>query len=114
MKESTLRYHENLESIFFPVVKVPTVNLFPGTGFASNLSHAIHIPEKDKTVHLCPGSYHLVDNERLITPVVDKLDRVSGPEGYQTTVRSYDDRKFYVSFTVNKALYRVMIRFVLP
>ncbi len=108
MKESTLRYHERLESIFFPVLKVPTNDLFPGTHFASNLTHAIYIPEKDKTVHICPGSYHLIDNEHLIIPITDKLNQVFGPEGYQTIVRSYDDRKFYVTFTVNKALYQVM------
>ena len=108
MKESVVQYHKKLENIFFPVIKVTIQELYPDTQFANNLTHAIHIPEKNKTVHICPKSYHLVDNERLIAPVVDKLNQVFGPNGYQTTVKSYDDRKFYVSFTINQEIYKIM------
>lgn len=108
MKKLTVHNHQKVEEIFFPIVKLPSVDLFSDTQFASDLSHAIYIPEQNKTVHMCSESYDLIENEQLVGPVLDRLDEVFGPDGYQIKVRSYDQRKFYISCRVNQDLYQVM------
>ena len=107
MDERSLRVHRSLEDILFPVVKVRTDELYPETIFAKRLSHAIHIPEKNKTVHFCSNNYLLVENDKLFLPMAHLLGEICENEGYHMLLRSYDDRKFYGNFAINQTWYEV-------
>ncbi|WKN46410.1 DUF932 domain-containing protein [Tunicatimonas pelagia] len=104
MKDTTLQYHSSLDEICFPVDKRPVADLFPDYDFADDLTHAVYRTDETATkiLQLCPDSYELIPNEKLLAPLVEGLDHRFGSEGYEALIRSYDDRRFYLSFTIKE------------
>ena len=104
MKETTITAHDRLEDILYPVTKINSEELFTGTRFADDMTHCIYLPDQGKVVQMCAKTYQLVDNEYLMGQVYDKMVSVFGRTGFDTEVKSYDDRKFYVKFIVKDHL----------
>jgi len=49
-----------------------------------------------------------VHNRELILPVYEKMKSIFGETGFKTEARSYDDKRFYVRFTIEDSLHTVL------
>ena len=108
MNNEHLAQHEQLQDIFFPVEMKNSEDHFLLSNFASNLQKCIYLPQQNKVVQICGQSYHLVPNEDLMMPVYQKMISIFGEQGFTTNVSSYDDRRFYVDFTVDEDLHTIL------
>ena len=108
MKNENLVRYETLDDILFSAEVKETREYFDNTDFASNLSHCVFLPKKDKVVQLCGGSYELVHNRKLILPVYEKMVSIFGERGFTSEIESFDDRRFYVKFIVNGNIHTIL------
>ena len=108
MKNENLVSHDQLNDILFSAEIKETSDFFEGKEFANNLSHCVYLPQKDKVVQLCGGSYELVHNRKIILPIYDKMRSVFGESGFKTEIDSFDDRKFYVRFIVDGHIHTIL------
>ena len=108
MKNENLVSHDQLNDILFSAEIKETKDFFGGKEFANNLSHCVYLPEKDKVVQLCGGSYELVHNRKIILPIYDKMRSIFGERGFKTEIDSFDDRKFYVRFIVDGNIHTIL------
>ncbi|MFK7979289.1 MAG: DUF932 domain-containing protein [Saprospiraceae bacterium] len=108
MKNENLVSHDELNDILFSAEVKETSDFFGGKEFASNLSHCVYLPQKDKVVQLCGGSYELVHNRKIILPIYDKMRSIFGERGFKTEIDSFDDRRFYVRFIVDGDIHSII------
>ncbi|GEM_PF-1400773 len=108
MNNENLVQHEELSDILFPVEIKNTADHFSETGFSDDLSKCVYLPKQNKIVQFCGRSYHLVHNRALILPVYEKMKAIFGETGFNTEARSYDDKRFYVKFTIADSLHTVI------
>jgi len=108
MKNENLVSHDQLNDILFSAEIKETNEFFGGKEFANNLSHCVYLPQKDKVVQLCGGSYELVHNRKIILPIYDKMKSIFGERGFKTEIDSFDDRKFYVRFIVDGHIHTIL------
>jgi len=87
----------SLKKIYFPVEKVPVVDLLPDHDSDSEISHAIVTGEK-KILHYCAEGYELVTNEQIYKPIFRTLCKAFGKENIKTQVKMSRDAQFYVDF----------------
>lgn len=108
MKATPLISHKKIEDILFPVVKIKASELFSSMTFADDLTHSVYLPDQNKVVQMCAETYQLVDNEYLIGPIYDRMKKLFGEKGFDTEVKSYDDRKFYVKFIIKNQVFEII------
>lgn len=108
MKSTAIQTHTNIEELFFPVEKHPTTEFFFQSNFADHLSHCIHLPRQNKVVQICSDTYELVPNKALLEPIYLRMLELFGKDGFDTEVRSYDDRKFYVKMVIKDKVFNII------
>ena len=108
MKNENLVSHDQLNDILFSAEVKETREFFDNTNFASNLSHCVYLPKKDKVIQLCGGAYELVHNRKLVLPIYDKMVSIFGERGFKTEIDSFDDRRFYVRFIVDGDIHTII------
>jgi len=59
-------------------------------------------------VQFCGRSYHLVHNRELVLPIYEKMKAIFGETGFKTEARSFDDKRFYVRFTLEDRLHTIL------
>lgn len=95
-KKSVLR---ELKPLFFPVQKIKATTPTGDTAFSNNMDHFI-IAETSHgglVVNACSKNYHLLTNESIIKPLVEKLE-----ERWEIQAKAiqYGHCKFWVDFIV--------------
>lgn len=90
---------KQLERIFMPVEKVPLEDILPGYEYPKGKDHAIIVTADNGTkqiTNLCSEDYGLVRNKDIFVPLVELLK--SKGFKFKTSVRNYDNRKFFIDF----------------
>jgi len=108
MNNENLVQHDELSDILFPVEIKKATEHFPDTMFSDDLSKCVYLPNQNKIIQFCGRSYHLVHNRELVVPVYEKMKSIFGETGFKTEARSYDDKRFYVRFTIEDSLHTVL------
>ena len=89
--------HKDVAEICFPVERVSCRELFPGYTFVQGRHEAVFLPTRRKVVHFCSESYTLMPNRSLLMPYWEHFYKLLDSSALTPIIRSYDDRKFYVS-----------------
>ena len=108
MNNKNLVNHTELDSILFPAEIKNAKDHFPNTDFSDDLSKCVYLPKLNKVVQFCGRSYHLVHNRELVLPIYEKMKAIFGETGFKTEARSFDDKRFYVRFTLEDRLHTIL------
>jgi hypothetical protein len=101
-------HYKALKGIFFPVKKVAAYNyLREGVKSLPHLNHLIiaETPTGPLIVNACSENYELISNEKLITPIVDGLEK---HHDLKIKLTSFSHSKFYVDFAVQDKKMKVL------
>lgn len=99
---------DHLQSIFFPVEKVPSEDICPGYEFNSGSKYAVVVDKPDGgklVVNHCSEVYHLVKNQEIIPAFLQALQRFYKVE---VAVRQYGYSQFHVDFALKNQGMEIM------
>ena len=98
----------DIKSIFFPVEKIPTVDLLPGYEYPSDSNHAVVITKPDgtkKVVNFCSEDYQLVKNSEVVPAF---LDEVSKFWDIDTQIRQNGWSQFFIDIIIKNDAHKVV------
>jgi hypothetical protein len=99
MSKSRKGLKDTLKPIFFPVEKVPAEDYVTGIQFNDQLSHWIISTTngEQRVVNACSRNYHLISNEELLTPLIEKLESMYT---VSATFKVTKGARFYIDFVI--------------
>lgn len=99
MSKSRKGLRDTLKPIFFPVEKVPASDYIEGIEFNDQLSHWIISTTngEQRVVNACSRNYHLISNEELLGPLIDKLESMYKVDA---TFKVTKGARFYIDFVI--------------
>jgi hypothetical protein len=103
--------YPGMENILFPVEKVDLMDLIPegtipGLSVVRNCNHAIvgTVKNKPKILQFCSKGYTVLSNEVMLDNILPLLSPLGAVE---TSVRSFDHRRFFITVAFKEAAFKV-------
>lgn len=104
---------KQLSNIIMPVEKIPMADLIPGIKTTSKQGFAIIVKKGDtkKLVNTCSKLYHLIPNEDIIRPLLDKFSKF---DINLVGASNKNDTRFTADFTFKKGVIKIGKDEILP